>query len=830
VLSYNAQTNTLTYKDEKGLTNTIDISTLVKNNETLTTLAYNNSTKILTYTDEKGVPTPIDISTLVTGNETLTVLSYNAQTNTLTYKDEKGLTNTIDISTLVKNNETLTKLAYDNTNKILTYTDEKGLDTPIDISALVTGNETLTVLSYDPVNNKLIYKDEKGDENSLDISTLVKNNQTTTTVVAGTATSVTFSTVGNNTAYTINVNPATTTSTGAVKPGSGLSVAADGTLSVNTSGTGGIGKDFTSTDLNITNGTGATLTDVVADIKTNAVTTIKIADANVTAAKLNAGTGTTGRVAIADATGAVTYGKLPASSVTGENFTSTDLNITGGTGATLTTVTANINDGVITPSKLANAGNNQVLITDGTGLPQWVNQNTLVPATTNTLVNNGTNTLTSTVDGVTATAQVVNTVANSLSGSNLTTTVNGVPATALDLAPAVQNALKFANGTNATLTGNGTIATPYKYDVATANGTTLGVVKEAATDPTVNIVNGELSVNPANVATSLGKDVTAGSTKVILSGTPTGAVLKPFSIDVATANGTSLGVVKEATTNPTVNIINGELAVNPVNVATSLGKTITTDGIIKVNAVNALAGSVLVDAVLSIADGSITSTKITDGTIVNADIANSTITEGKIANAGANQVLTTSATGVPQWVNQNTLEPWRVQGTSNGATTNAQNIYQMGNVAIGAGATALTGVDASSKLFVNGTITTASSLYADYVFEDYLEGTSKLNSDYSFKSLDEVETFINENKHLPGVTGIKGLNKNEKGEYIFNISELSVQILEKVEELYLHTIEQKKQLDNKDREIETLKETVKNMNERIERLEKLYETQPSHTK
>ncbi|MGJ1426872.1 hypothetical protein ACR79B_23035, partial [Sphingobacterium spiritivorum] len=376
-------------------------------------------------------------------------------------------------------------------------TDEKGVPTPIDISSLVTGNETLTVLSYNAQTNTLTYKDEKGVINTIDISNLVKNNQTTTTVVAGTATSVTSSTVGNNTAYTINVTPATTTSTGAVKPGSGLSVAADGTLSVNTSGAGGIGKDFTSTDLNIT----------------------------------------------------------------------------GGTGATLTTVTANINDGVITPSKLANAGNNQVLITDGTGLPQWVNQNTLVPATTNTLVNNGTNTLTSKVDGVTATAQVVNTVANSLSGSNLTTTVNGVPATALDLAPAIQNALKFSNGTNATLTGNGTSTTPYKYDVATANGTTLGVVKEASANPTVNIAtDGTLSVNPANVATSLGKDVTVGSPKVILGGTPTGAVLKPFTIDVATANGTTLGVVKEASANPTVNIAtDGTLSVNPANVATSLG-------------------------------------------------------------------------------------------------------------------------------------------------------------------------------------------------------------------------------------------------------------------
>lgn len=52
---------------------------------------------------------------------------------------------------------------------------------------------------------------------------------------------------------------------------------------------------------------------------------------------------------------------------------------------------------------------------------------------------------------------------------------------------------------------------------------------------------------------------------------------------------------------------------------------------------------------------------------------------------------------------------------------------------------------------------------------------------------------MNENKHLPGVTGITELSKNEKGDYIFNVTKLSVrEFLEKVEELYLHVIEQQK--------------------------------------
>ncbi|MFM6976007.1 MAG: beta strand repeat-containing protein [Sphingobacteriaceae bacterium] len=122
------------------------------------------------------------------------------------------------------------------------------------------------------------------------------------------------------------------------------------------------GNNFTSTDLDITNGTGATLTSVSALIKDGAVTSAKIFDGtiatadlanlSVTAAKLTAGVGTAGRVGIADVTGAITYGSLPATSVTGNNFTSTDLTITGGTGATLTTVTAVIAPDAVTSAKI----------------------------------------------------------------------------------------------------------------------------------------------------------------------------------------------------------------------------------------------------------------------------------------------------------------------------------------------------------------------------------------------------------------------------------------------------------------------------------------------
>ena len=154
-------------------------------------------------------------------------------------------------------------------------------------------------------------------------------------------------------------------------------------------------------------------------------------------------------------------------------------------------------------------------------------------------------------------------------------------------------------------------------------------------------------------------------------------------------------------------------------------------------------------------------------------------------------------------VNLTALEPWFDQANIGvGANLNTQDLYTMGRVAIGQNA--MFGVPANEMLAVSGSIRTATSVYADYVFEDYLDGASIIKKDYNFKTLEEVDTYIKANKHLPGVTSINDLVKTETGDYSFNLSELSVQLLEKVEELYLHTIEQQKELEAKNAKIEAL--------------------------
>ena len=169
-----------------------------------------------------------------------------------------------------------------------------------------------------------------------------------------------------------------------------------------------------------------------------------------------------------------------------------------------------------------------------------------------------------------------------------------------------------------------------------------------------------------------------------------------------------------------------------------------------------------------------------------------TLAGDRIVTQGAN-VLAFTATEV---------NAFSVDGTT--FSVDANN----GRVGIGTDAPSET-LHVEGDAFINGEITTATSIYPDYVFEDYLNGYSMINSNYKFSTLEDVMNFIKANNHLPGVTSIKELQKNEEGEYRFNVSELSIQLLEKVEELYLHTIDQEKELKEKDQKIQNLEERLK---------------------
>jgi len=108
---------------------------------------------------------------------------------------------------------------------------------------------------------------------------------------------------------------------------------------------------------------------------------------------------------------------------------------------------------------------------------------------------------------------------------------------------------------------------------------------------------------------------------------------------------------------------------------------------------------------------------------------------------------------------------------------NILSIQGNGNVGIGT-------TSPDNKLDVMGIIRANEVIvetgWADYVFED----------DYKLESLEKVESFIKENKHLPNVPSAKEVQ--EKGAHV---AELMTSMMAKIEELTLHAIKQQKEID-----------------------------------
>ena len=203
--TFNSESGVLTYTDEDGQVNALDLTQMISNFETQTTLVYDGPNKTLTYNGEDGVPNVINLVDLIGDTETLTTLIDNGD-GSLTYTDENGAVNTVAISAsgdnitvtnididgdgvadnvtlqefidnitnIVALNETQTTLVYDGPAKTLTYTGEDGEANVINLIDLTGDTETLTVLT-DNGDGSVTYTDENGDANTVTISAQADN-------------------------------------------------------------------------------------------------------------------------------------------------------------------------------------------------------------------------------------------------------------------------------------------------------------------------------------------------------------------------------------------------------------------------------------------------------------------------------------------------------------------------------------------------------------------------------------------------------------------------------------------------------------------------------
>ncbi|MEL6133294.1 MAG: hypothetical protein AAFR59_08030, partial [Bacteroidota bacterium] len=123
------------------------------------------------------------------------------------------------------------------------------------------------------------------------------------------------------------------------------------------------------------------------------------------------------------------------------------------------------------------------------------------------------------------------------------------------------------------------------------------------------------------------------------------------------------------------------------------------------------------------------------------------------------------------------------------------------NGKVGIGTTSLS--ESGYRLYVKegiktGKVKTDASL-ADYVFED----------DYEVMPLEDVEVFVEENHHLPGV--ISQAEVDEQGGV--ELTSFTIQLQEKLEELYIHVMEMNHELADLKSENEALKAELEELKE-----------------
>jgi len=221
----------------------------------------------------------------------------------------------------------------------------------------------------------------------------------------------------------------------------------------------------------------------------------------------------------------------------------------------------------------------------------------MVTGVSNTSSNNS---LSTTVNGVIGSnVNIINSIVNSIASGQLTTTVNGVSATAVTLPTPDGSETKINNGTNTTVTGAGTIASPYTINVADATTTAKGVIQLAG-DLTGTATSPQIAASAVGTNELANSSVTYAKMQNVtgqrLLGNPTTTAAAPSEISLGsglTFSGTTLNTVN----NGTVTTVTGTSPIVITGTPTSTPNvTITRNNIVAGASSNTATNPLVLDA------------------------------------------------------------------------------------------------------------------------------------------------------------------------------------------------------------------------------------------
>ncbi|NNT72528.1 hypothetical protein HKT18_09900 [Flavobacterium sp. IMCC34852] len=399
---------------------------------------------------------------------------------------------------------------------------------------------------------------------------------------------------------------------------------------------------------------------------------------------------------------------------------------------------------------------------------------------TNVMASNA-NLMTTNVNNIQASAPIVNSISNSITGNQLVTTVNGVASAPVNLPQyllnevdgSTTNELQTISQSGNTITlsnGGGSVTIPTVVDTDTDEQ------HLALAGNVLSITNGNSVVLPPDVPQTLSQ---TGNTITLSNGG--GSVTIPNMTDTDQQTLTLNGQV--------LSISNGNSVVLP----THGPQSITQNGAI-VTLSNG-GGSITLQSTTVTAGNNVT--VLGDGSAGTPYVVSANDTSLYADNGAINTATTVGGNRIVEMNNSNI---WFSTGNSN---TN-------GKIYLGATAS-YPSTTGDYRLFVEGGILTekvkvalrSSANWADYVFAN----------DYKLMPLKEVETFVKANKHLPGVDSAEELAKNG-----IDVAQMQSKQMEKIEELTLYIIDQDKKIEAQGKAIEKNTKEIEELKAQIQAL------------